>query len=512
MEMVNTLPNPSATVDERMEVLWAGSPIPPELERYIMSLGFDVKQLRLEDVTSQVHLGRVLILEIPFEVTDLSTWAQTEIGTALDFGLRVALVKHKDMPDDVCFQLWKAFEGTFHQQERKVLSYFSDGLALGSWILQHHPGPSGNSKQEIQGVNELTNSEKILLNRALHDLEVVRLQPIQGGKSGAKVWVAYPSQKDRMRRAQPFLIKLGPHKKSSKEKQNYLTIAQNVIPFRLRPSLHNERCVEGASSSVLVFDFIDHAQSFLDAIQKYPADQLIGSLFGHTLHGCLDNANTINEPIQSSFDETGILRWSPELEETANAACKADPSCLDFHQLKSLVEYLPTISHRIAQVHGDLHANNLFVAAGSSDVIIIDFASMGRDYPAVVDPACLEVSLLFPSLDNPELEGPKIFTNEYVEWLHDLFVVPSAPYTQHQLLRLGGWRGHAVRAIRLQAFQHEPNSLAYTVGIASYLLKYASYNDHARFQERVLAYNFASRMFSSANGMLFAKQNLGYNL
>ena len=147
-----------------------------------------------------------------------------------------------------------------------------------------------------------------------------------------------------------------------------------------------------------------------------------------------------------------------------------------------------------ATVHGDLHAGNLFVAANSSDVLLIDYGSVLQNAPLVADPACLEVSLCFPPAD--ESRSIRVVRPSQ-EWRRAAYRPPLDPTVVPALPGTDSWLSRAVRAIRVQAQVIDPNPAAYAIAIVSYLVRFASFDDAASVEERALAYELACRLVAA---------------
>lgn len=370
---------------------------------------------------------------------------------------------------------------------------------VAAWIAEREPGPVASSMLQLDG--DLPTDQEAeataLLRRAFHDAERVTLTRLAGGKSGAAVWSATPhpiAGADAQHRASPFLVKYAVLAKTRHELSRYAQYADERVSFRLRPPLHRARCVEGKDNGLLVFDFIERAVPFRAALTTYAPAQLIGSLFGHTLDGCLRYSHEVTEPLAPAFERIKVLNWSEDLTSAVTAACTRHSDLPDAAALRAVVESLRPIRHRVATAHGDLHTGNLLVAAGSSDVLLIDFGSIEFGMPVVTDAACLEVSITFaPEEARAELTGRTAPTAD-AAWLRLAYQYPLEPFAVPQRYGRGAWVADAVRAIRGVVRQHEPSTATFAVAVASYLIRYASYADNGVLEDRALAYEIASRL------------------
>jgi hypothetical protein len=148
---------------------------------------------------------------------------------------------------------------------------------------------------------------------------------------------------------------------------------------------------------------------------------------------------------------------------------------------------LPAMPFVAATVHGDAHAGNLFVPANSSDVLMIDYGSVLENAPAVADPACLEVSLIFPPTDSRSISLPR----PSEEWRRAAFRYPLDSSAVPPMSGPDDWLPQAVRAIRGQARAIDPSPTSYAIAVVSYLVRFASFDDNASTGERAFAYELA---------------------
>ena len=487
----------------RKNVLWVGGTPPDSLVGLLLG-----HQLTVVPITASVNSIRAhaapacgLVLQLPPDV-DPEAWARDMINVALDHGLLVIFTS-PDFPQSKHVEeereRRRCIDSTTAMIQVNRVHAVTDATKIVRQLDDHKPGAGANEDLQIAGDIPSDASVVTLLRRAFADLHGVTLKLLQGGKSGASVWIAHPSARDLDRRLAPFLVKSNSVAKMQAEESNFSLFAQDAVSFRLRPPVHSARCVTGAQSALLVFDFIDRAISFRSAIRSYPAGQLIGSLFDHTLAGCLSGARDVTTSLVTPFVKINALRWSDDLRAAATIARQQDPDTSDVDTLKQTVEALPAVKHRVATSHSDLHTGNLLVAAGSSDVLLIDFGAIVNNMPVVTDAAGLEVSMTFAPQDVREELGRTCPTNDKT-WLEKVYEYPMDPHTVG--IRDDGerWLSEAVRAIRGAARQHDPDPRAYAVAIAAYLIRYASYADNEKVEDRALAYRIAVRVIASVMG------------
>lgn len=172
-------------------------------------------------------------------------------------------------------------------------------------------------------------------------------------------------------------------------------------------------------------------------------------------------------------------------------ACAAVP---DVDELQAHFETLPAVAFTVGIVHGDFHAENLFAADHSRDVLMIDYGSILRNAPVVADAACLEVSLYFApghaSVPGVDTCPPERWRRAVCTYPLDVAGVPDVTGNT------AGWLPNAVREIRAQAETIDPNPASYAPAVSAYLVRFAAY-DNAPLADRALAYELACRLVSA---------------
>ena len=235
--------NPSA----RTDVLWIGAVVPKPLTAALM-VRYDIAAIA-PDVGAfgaAAATARALLIEVLPEMNDL-TWAQTLIESALDHGLIVVFTSPDLSAGECenarhhCFEITKPFV-----DGGRTVAHFNDWSKIATAVENHDPQGGCNYALQFAGDGVLDPHAELLIRRAFHDFEGLTLELIQGGKSGAGVWIARPSVADRRRRAAPFLVKWNNLDKMRSEKSNVTQYASKSVSFRLTPPLHASRCVEEA--------------------------------------------------------------------------------------------------------------------------------------------------------------------------------------------------------------------------------------------------------------------------
>ena len=490
---------PSRTRDV---VLWCGGEIPEHLELPILGRGWRIERVTPAQACADVTLAaaRALIVELPDAVDDVTPFASPLIEAALGCGIPVVLTMesqddHEAAPDpDLVHRFVERAKRLTVPGDARLVYRLPEWGKIAQWIEQHLPGPPPALALRLKG--DLPTAEEpeaeMLLRRAFHDADEVTLTRLTGGKSGAAVWSAVPRQVDGPHRASPFLVKYNSLRKNGLERSRYCTYADESVSFRLRPPLHASRCVEAREHGLLVFDFIDCAVPFRAALQVYPAAQLIGSLFGHTLFGCLRTSRSVTASLVEPFTRVRAFHWSPDLDEAAAHAFSYNATIPSPEQLRFRLASLPPVLHRVATAHSDLHTGNLLVAAGSSDVLLIDFGSIESSMPVVTDAACLEVSITFPTPDAAVEMGGLPAPAQDADWLRAAYAYPLRAFGVRERYGRDAWVADAVKAIRGASHQEEPASTPYPVAVSAYLIRYASYADNGTLADRALAYELAA--------------------
>jgi hypothetical protein len=491
----------------RQCVLWLGGEPPADLVAAVAGRGWGLRPVSAEELSDGAPLrtARGLVIEVSDAVIDadnadtFAARATSHIDAALTSGVPVTFVP-AECGDRLSAARVQRFcyvvEPLTQPSDTRVTFRMREWGSIAGWIEAHPPGPAASYALHLDGdlPTEHEPEAEHLLRRAFHDAERVTLTRIAGGKSGAAVWSATPHASDAQHRASPFLVKFNTLAKTRVEQSRYAQYADERVSFRLRPPIHRARCVHGRTHGLLVFDFIERAVPFRAALTTYAPGQLVGSLFGHTLAGCLRNGRDVMQRLEPAFTRIKVLNWSEALDEVAAVVCASDAALPDAAEVREIIESLPPMAHRVAIAHGDLHTGNLLVAAGSSDVLLIDFGSIEFGMPVATDPACLEVSLTFAPEEARNELGGRTAPAADADWLREAYRYPLEPFAVPDRYGRESWVADAVRAIRGVVRQLEPTTAAFAVATASYLFRYASYPDNGSAADRALAYELAAKL------------------
>ncbi len=321
-------------------------------------------------------------------------------------------------------------------------------------LARHAPGP-GVGEVVIETLDrrlKLDFSSECLLKRAFWDCDKIIVEQLTGGKTAKETFRVFASLRGPAHGPQPmpFFVKIGTEAAIRKEKTYYQLFAEQFIPFHLRPSLNEGRCVTGLINSALVCDFVENALPLRTAWRSGQGASTLFSLFEVTLRGL--RSHTARSPKQPGLLESflnkrvrgGEIRTVPHglarISRAKALGLKKEPEQI----IELLLTRAKTIETRRGTVHGDLHFGNVMVR--NRDAIVIDFGSMDEFGPITADPAVLEVSMVFGTDGD---DDPKGF-REWKSFVDEIFIGSSAlspPIPDAEHIRFA-WLRRAVRELR----------------------------------------------------------------
>jgi hypothetical protein len=252
--------------------------------------------------------------------------------------------------------------------------------------------------------------------------------------------------------------------------------------------------VEGSQKAALPQDFVDRAQPLRDVLQSGNASVFMSSLFDGALRNFRRRVTSPPNPAPFEEKVIGPGKWtSPGLQEASDRADEIfglgrTPATL--HTALSTLR----VDEPWCLVHGDLHDKNVYVAAASANVILIDFLGV-QEGRAVMDPACLEVCLSFP-YGTPK---DSWLLREH-DHLNSLYTYPLTTGVSVEVASRHKWLLEAARAIRIHArAEGDVPEGAYAAAVASYLIRFASYpttgeRSNGPLDRRALAYHIADQL------------------
>jgi hypothetical protein len=360
------------------------------------------------------------------------------------------------------------------------------GFEIAEAIGNHDPGLSYRPDLEVEGTGTelLQGSAQILLHRAFSDCKSIRIEGLTGGKS-ANVFCVYATFRDSLvgPRPLPFFAKIDRKDKILEELQNYTTFADHFVPFNLRPNLHEQRCLIGASEGILVGNFVEHSEPLWDVVKRGAAQESIHSLFDHALRGWRLQAYEGYSQVQSGplITSLGNVFDPGRVSQNRRKVAKELGGNLSPEQVYEKLQKQPLSAYRVAPIHGDLNAQNVRVRG--TDAILIDFAKT-RTGPIVADPAALEVNLAFTiASESDDNEGWR----KLIDRLYRRAYLRQPPPPAAQPLPRE-WLWTCVRQIRMVALSMETTAGEYRDAVVAYLLRFAMFAAESAKEEHRRAY------------------------
>lgn len=504
---------PDLSAVNRRDVLWIGDEPPAGLRRDCETSRFTLVPVSpdVRDLCRAAPTACAVVLELGAAAAAAvdgggGDWVGPLIAAARRHGLLVVVTHGLTMPPQAYYDAAANLNEPDLIQPRIVAAY-RDWLEIVRRCDAHDPGPGENVALRIEGDLPAGDEFRLLLCRAFHDVDVVYVECVTGGKSGAAVLVVTVAGEHARNRPLPFLVKVNGIAKIREEHRKMLDYARRLMPRRYRPDVHV--CVHGENLAVLVQDFEDGVQLLGDLVQRGTnAGVYIPAIFSTALRNFHSSGALVDGSLSRPFRDLKALRWeSAALVDAAVAARANNAHIPDVVALRAAIDGLPIARYRDGLVHGDLHAANVFACQASHEIIVIDFGNVMKG-PVVADAACLEASLAFRSRDLvAEAEGRQKAPRPLdADWLRAAYAYPLDPGQVDSGPRLVGAAGRgraaladALRAIRSAARERDDSRPTYAVAVASYLLRYASFDDHAELKERALAYEVACSLVRDAD-------------
>lgn len=279
-------------------------------------------------------------------------------------------------------------------------------------------------------------------------------------------------------RRQPFVAKIAKSWRIRLEREKHGKYVANQLPFRNRPNISNQRTILTTNKGILVEDFVDRAILLKDVIKTGNAGLLVASLFDVTLRSWrLAPIRELGLPFNNFFRRNAADKLS--LAPAAKDAKEKFAAVMEVEALFQILQRLPEQYLEFCNVHGDLHTRNIFVVAGTTDLILLDFFRVDAG-PTAIDPASLEVDLAL----NLGYEIPWETIEPYFA-----YPVPRVDATFHDPRHVWFWE--AIRAIRLYGCAKFPQTDEYAFALISYFLQFATFKDVGKEDARAKAYYLA---------------------
>ena len=482
----------------RTKVLWLGGIPSPE-----WATECSIRHLHLEVVTGdlnpqQLATGKGVIVAVDQGSVDslLSDAVRVLLSEATLHGLPGFVSCTVDDATEVAATLQRS-------RLRPTIEIMIRGKELGAIeaIARCKHEPPANAGLKLQGDDQLSREERILLRRAFTDCTSVKL--VKQTTGTAKVFCAFATLEHS--RAGPiplpFFVKFDKAHRIRLELKNYQECTTLHIPFNQRPNLDINRCLIGQPIGIIVGNFVEQSESLQEVVDRGAGRSALHSLFEGALRGWrrqafYDARYTREANILVGMDRarpsTYVLRRQDRLLKRQR---QLGPSSKSFEQLEGMMASQPPISFRSGVIHGDLHGNNVRVTG--NDAILIDFASIA-DGALTADPAALDVSLF---LDTKTVKG-----NDWVELADASFAIDALigstppPRPEHAAANLL----EAIHYVRQMAANVTLTPYEYPLVVALQLIRKSSYSgqDEEQEQRRYHAYRLADRIVSDVSERL----------
>lgn len=472
----------------RAKVLWFGKGDPSSLSTALDDLGgFELSVVTDEsNLAAQLSFARAAIFEFDGDVPLFIARVRRMKPGLLENGVLIGFIDGSRDPatfevatahaigDDVqsygpgtsTFTPFQSFRRNFHFAAHQICMW--------------DPGPSSNDDLKISGGIDPTH--QFLIRRAFSDFRAVRGTLLKGGASGAKVYCIAPLEQPRT----PFLAKVDETDRIAAENDRYDKWVHATVGFNHRPNLNKSRTVYTSRKSVLVEEFLERCQPIYELLPFSNPAVLIASIFEGALRNWRRDSQLQCIAMAEHHHFSEILnRRDPTFFAAGEYAKKKLRAPYDGEELLEACKRAGPMTCTWNRIHGDLHAGNLYVSAGSSDVVLIDFHKTDTG-PAVADPACLEVDLIF----NRTKRASKALALR-------IYKCPIEIPSLHTSVGHGyDWLLDTIRAIRMMALS-EVDRAPYAFALACYLIRYSSFADNGTERRRAVAACIASQLIRS---------------
>lgn len=464
--------------EARPEVLWFGTPPPPETKREFVQRNLHLLCCASADGVDTSNACAAVFQfgsDMPEHVVRA---ADVHVRTLIDSGLRVDLIAD----DDETMGRVQASTKSVLNVAGVAVRTDTPAHSLAEKIARHNAGqrPRADLKIEVAGDREpLREADKILFKRAFAHCSRIVLEELTGDLSQARVFAVHMTVHTSNAGAwpQPDFAKLDRRNKIDQEYRNYREYADRYIPFGLRPNIHDP--VFGAERGLLVGSFVDRSESLWNLARRNLAARAVTSLIEETLGGWRDQAygrDPDEGSVVQAMIDAGILRpcklQSRYVEDAFHFGITAKPEII-LDQLGKLRQ-----RYRSAPAHGDLHGENVRVR--NDHAIVIDLASVVRSAPLTADLAALETWLAFqmPLECNPQVYEDAISAIWAAEidrlYAPSSFLHPPGPCDPTSKFC---WMSSVVRQLRRMGIAVQSCSTEYQAAVAVQLLRRCQWDD-----------------------------------
>lgn len=374
-------------------------------------------------------------------------------------------------------------------------------------VVKNNPAGAGaNSTTQVTNGEQLSDEDRLLIQRAFHDCEKVDLMPLGNGMSGVPAYRVYAELQGNVipsRWPYVYFVKLGKREAIEKEYYNYREVAMGHVPYHLGPRLKLDRCALGHQRGILVSDFVTGAETLKDCARDGRAATAVGNLFSATIASWRSGA----VPEETNLAATLAPFFPIEIPEHRRPLMERFGAVLNLGGLKQQLQSINSKPVLTGVVHGDLHATNVLVRG--SDAIIIDFEKIQFNMPVLLDAATLEAGLFVDGFIGDRRSGEEVL--ESVNELYSVDAINGELLTCHP--RDGSsWFFDCVRQIRLHARPMEQKQNQYALTLACVFAKKAcksevlacdgSINRLSREEVRALAMVLAEQIFKNLSAVI----------
>ena len=484
---------------ERNQVLWIGRHVRRIVEE-LQARQMEIRDLPARPIQDADLIGgrAVLVTSSKSRLSFELRWLRRNAQLLINHGLYPYVIATDPKGFGRFSELFQELNFVSKQREIVPLAYtLKSSLPtpdeVANTIMQWPTGPKWNGTLKIVG-EDLTAEETIFFQRAFGNCSSIELRRLGGGFSGSTFYVSAVISEAFIRRPLPFFAKIDNIFKILKERQNYLDYVHPSIPFNLRPNLDPTRCIFGYQRGMLVGNFVENAEDFLEVAKRDVCRSVLSSLFDQALRGWRGQAyqstsglikgnvaKHLSEVLPSEVPRAARVRLAHQLGAKSS-----------FKALQARLFSLPEKEFRVALSHGDLYANNIQVRG--AEAVLIDFASVTLQTSLMADPAYLELTLVFKDYGTHD---DAVEWQRFVDAVYDpehFIAAPAAAIDP----RPREWLWNVVRQIRLFALGCQSSAREYQRAIAFMLLRESAWNPPSDTRKqrhrRAYAYVVAERL------------------
>ncbi len=365
--------------------------------------------------------------------------------------------------------------------------------------LMHPVRPGANRSLLIDTpINvDLSNDQRLLLERAFHDCKAIKLELITGGLSGAMTFYvqATLAASNAGPTPMPYFAKLHDSAQLREEMSSYQEYAEHHVAWYLRPDFLPVRCLYGVRQGILVGRFAEGSRSLWDIAVVGQGPSHIRSLFNDTL-GILRRDRQVIDAVTHGSVVEPLDAFCKHWRVSSDRVDLARQFSVDVQTPATLwrkLLNLPTQRWLRSPIHGDMHANNVRVR--KEDAIVIDFAHATLG-PMCADLASLEVWLTFEWMDG--LHFDRAEWKQRVECMYRPSDLMHVSWSQDDPV-MNHWLPPCLFEIRLLAKDCTLGADEYLRVLAVYLLRHATFPANVRCANddefrRAYAYWLANRL------------------